>query len=674
MDPRRHLERKIMSKVLVVDDKEESLYILQCLLSANGFTVTTASNGKEALDCAAQVLPDLVISDILMPTMDGFTLCRQWKQDPRFKSVPFIFYTATYTDIKDEEFALNLGADLFIVKPKDPDELMKIIRDLMEKQRNGELHCRGTVLTEESTYLQRYSQALVRKLENKVVELEEANRALAIKDFAIATSIAGIVFIDLSATITYVNQSLASMWGYECSELAGKPLEALAADSNAAPIIEMLRVNGHWIGELQAKRKDGIPFIAQVAAHTVTGPNGAPICFMASYMDITETKHLQEELRRSQNLEALSTFAAGIAHDFNNLLTGMFNSLDLAREQLPPDSPAQRQFAIAISVFERARDLTQNLLTFAKGGSPVRRAVNVSNIIRESCALSLSGSSIRHEFDADENLSLVEANANQLSQVFTNIILNARQAMGDNGVLSISAGNCKLKAGQMGTLPEGNYVVIRFEDNGPGIPEKVIPKIFDPFFSTKQKGSGLGLATSYSIIKNHGGHIQATSRAGAGANFEIWLPARIDEILEKSAGADFKTVTGFGRILIMDDEESIRSVAEAMLTRAGYEVTSTADGREALNIYRKALSVQNPFDLVILDLTVRGGVGGEETLTELLEIDPRAVALASSGYSHAGALSQLKQSGFAGVLPKPYSRHELLSVVKATISQTQGTD
>jgi PAS domain S-box-containing protein len=664
-----------MPIALIVDDKEEGLYFLQCLLTANGFEVMTASNGKEALDRAGQKLPDLVISDILMPEMDGFRLCRQWRQDERFRSIPFVFYTATYTDEKDEEFALGLGADLFVMKPKDPDEFLRIIQDFIDRHRRGELHRGVAAITEESTYLQTYNKALVRKLENKVLQLEEANQALAIKEFALATSIAGIVMADLSGTITYVNNSFAEMWGYECAELTGKPLAFLAADGTAvSSIIETLRVKGPWIGELNANKKGGLPFTVQVAAHTVTDPKNAPICLMASCMDITETKRLHEELRRSQNLEALSIFAAGIAHDFNNLLTGLFNNLELAQEQLPAGSPAQKQFTLAISVFERARDLTQNLLTFAKGGSTTRRAVSVSNIIRECCTLSLSGSSIRHDFAADDPLELIEASANQLSQVFTNIILNARQAMDDNGVLTISANNCILKAGQVATLPEGNYVRIRFEDSGPGIPEKVIPKIFDPFFTTKQKGSGLGLATSYSIVKSHGGHIQAASPAGGGAMLEIWLPAQKTEKPEEFAKKDLEFIAGSGRILVMDDEECIRSVAETMLTRAGYDVTLAADGKEALYIYREALSAHNPYDLTILDLTVRGGLGGEEALAELLKMDPRAVVIASTGYSDNSALPHLKQFGFAGMLPKPYSRYELLSMVKATISRTHVAD
>ncbi len=660
-----------MPNVLVVDDKEESLYILQCLLSANGFEVQTASNGKEALDRAEQVLPDLIITDILMPVMDGFTLCRRWKQDPRLRSIPFVFYTATYTDAKDEEFALNLGADLFIVKPKDPDAFLRIIQDFIKKHRKGELQSGSATPIEESTYLQTYNRALVRKLEDKLVQLEEANKALAIKDFAINTSIAGIVLADLSGTITYVNPSFAKLWGYEGSEIMGKHIVALVKDENSASaVIEILRIKGQWMGELESNRKDGSPFIIQVAAHKVTNSANLPICLMASCVDITEHKHLQEEIQRTQKLEALSLFAAGIAHDFNNLLTGLFNNLDLAQDQLPPDSPAHAQFSTALSVFGRARDLTESLLTFAKGGGPIRRAVSVPDILQESCALSLSGSSIRYELSADEPLKLVEANANQLSQVFSNIILNARQAMGDNGTLRISAKNCSLEAGRVGTLPEGEYVIVSFKDSGPGIPERVMPKIFDPFFSTKQKGSGLGLATSYSIIKNHGGHIRATSHAGTGATFEIWLPAWKGERSEEIEETAPEDALGSGRILIMDDEDSVRNVAQTMLARAGYEVIGAVDGAEALKLYREAFSARNPYDLVILDLTVRGGIGGEKTLAELRKIDPHVVGIASSGYLNSVALPQLKQYGFAGSLPKPYSRHELLSTVRAAISRT----
>lgn len=481
----------------------------------------------------------------------------------------------------------------------------------------------------------------------------------------------GIALADRSGMITYVNPAFAKMWGYDCLELIGKYPATLVKDTDSfSRIGNTLRSEGRWLGELEARRKDGSLFTIQVAAHRVTDSHQAPICFMASCLDITEHKRIQEGLQRTQKLESLSLFAAGIAHDFNNLLTGLFSNLEMARDQLGSDHPAQDQFTTVLSVFERARDLTQRLLTFAKGGTTTRRKVRVQEIIQQSCLLSLSGSSTRYELKADKDLWLVEANANQLSQVFNNVILNARQAMSDSGALAISAANSTLASGQEGPLPAGDYVVIRFMDSGPGIPSHVISKIFDPFFTTKQEGSGLGLATSHSIIKNHGGHIGVVSAVGQGATFEVWLRAVREgqpEHVQKSAPP---LTRGSGRILVMDDEEAIRNMTKRMLARAGYDVTTAANGQEALALYRKAALENIPYDLLILDLTIRGGMGGEETLSELLKTDSHVAAIASSGYSDETMLTRQKQCGFLTLLAKPYLSHELLSTVKAVISQT----
>jgi PAS domain S-box-containing protein len=624
----------MMPSVLIVDDKVENLYLLQCLLTANGYEVTTASNGREALECAQRSPPDLVISDILMPVMDGFSLCRHWKQDGRLKAIPFVFYTATYTDPRDEEFAMNLGADLFIVKPEDPVVLTEKIQDVVKRQRSRALKREIAELPAETSYLQAYNQTLIRKLENKLIQLEEANKALAVKDFAISSSISGFVLSDLSGLITYVNPAFAKMWGYEARELIGKPSATLVSNVvSLSGIGAALRAKASWHGELEAKRKDGTLFTVQSTIHRVMDPQESPICLMASCIDITEDKRIREELQRTQKLESLSLFAAGIAHDFNNLLTGLFSNLELARNQLASDHPAQDQFVTALSVFERARDLTQRLLTFAKGGTTARRNIKVQEILRESCLLALSGASTRHELTAEKDLWWVSANSNQLSQVFNNIILNSRQAMADGGTLAISAANCTFATGQMGSLPAGGYVVIRFKDSGPGIPDEVISKIFDPFFTTKPDGSGLGLATSHSIIKNHGGHVRATSSIGLGATFEIWLPAVRAYQPEGVKESMPKLAKGVGRLLVMDDDEAIRRLTQRMLTQAGYEVTTTKNGKEAVAMYSKAASESNPYDLVILDLTIKGGMGGEETLAELLKVDPHAAAIASSGYS-----------------------------------------
>ncbi len=658
-----------MPKALIVDDKSENLYLMRTLLAAKGFEVTTASNGQEALRSAEKDPPDILISDVLMPVMDGFTLCREWKKDKRLLPIPFVFYTATYTDPKDEEFALSLGADLFIVKPKDPEELARLILDTFEKFGSGEIARSSTRAPDEEVFFQTYNRTLVRKLEEKVLDLEEANRALAVKDFAIASAISGIILADSAGTLTYANAAFSGMWGYPSGELAGLNIRDLAADKEQAfRVLSVLKTDGRWIGEIEAEKKDGTTFTVQMAAHAVKGSDGNTICLMASCIDVSDQVRMREELQRAQKLESLSLFAAGIAHDFNNLLTGIFNGLDIMRDSLPLQSPAKPQFDMAMSVFERAKDLTRRLLSFTKGETSRRRRLEVEDIVRESCALSLSGSSIRHSVTVCEGPWVVEADANQLSQVFNNIVINARQAMQDQGLMEISIENRVLSADAIGGLPAGDYVSIRFQDTGPGIPENTMPHIFDPFFSTKMEGSGLGLATSYAIAKDHGGHIGASSRPGSGAVFEVWLPALRAGQKEREKTQAPEKIGGYGRILVMDDEETIRELAEYILKKGGYEVTCAESGREALEIYRSAADEHHPFDLVILDLTVRGGMGGEETLAELQRVNPRIAAIASTGYSDEGTNSRLKEAGFLAQLPKPYRSYELLSVVKAVIT------
>ncbi len=659
-----------MPIVLVVDDRPENTYLLHTLLKAKGFDVMTASNGREALESAARRLPDIIITDILMPVMDGFSLCRHGKKDARLREIPFIVYTATYTDPKDEEFALSLGADRFVAKPKDPEVLPQLVFDLIEKLQAGAVPSTPAASPDEAVYLEEYNHTLVRKLEEKVVDLEEANKALAVKDFAITSAISGILMVSTEWKVTYVNTSCASMWGYRSDELVGAHIEMLLAEvTDETRLAAALRTEGHWIGELEARRKDGTTFFAHLTAHRVLDPQGATLCFMASCVDVTEQKRMREELQRSQRMESLSLFAAGIAHDFNNLLTGLFVGMELIRTEIPPHTAGEKYLAVVMSAFSRAKDLTHRLLAFAKGGSPVRKRVSVSDVVRESCALSLSGSRIQHTIQAEKDLWVVEADPNQLSQVFNNIIINARQAMDDGGTVDIIVRNCVVCEGGDSTLPPGEYVEIQFKNNGPGIPDDILPRIFDPFFTTKQQGSGLGLATSYAIIKNHGGQISAASLPGQGPCFRVWLPALKEVEVEAEQGLAAVATAGEGRILLMDDEEAICDLVKAILAKAGYSVSTASNGQEAIRAYHQAAAAHQPFDLAILDLTIRGGMGGEETLTELRAMDPHIAAIASTGYSDVAMLSRMKAHGFLGVLPKPYLSHELLSTVKAVITR-----
>ncbi len=659
-------------RVLVVDDRFENAYLLQALLTAKGMEVVMAANGQEALESAEKSAPDLIISDILMPVMDGFSLCRAVKKAEKLRAIPFIFYTATYTDPKDQDFALSLGADRFIIKPQDPEVLVSSILEELERTRERRAAPHSSP-PEEVVYLQTYNRTLVRKLERKVQELEEANKALALKDFAIASAISGIVLMDSEGRLTYANPSFYRMWGYAKDEIKGAGLRELFKEpASAQQILDALRADGRWMGEIAARKKGGEPFTAQIAAHAVSGRDGETVCFMASCIDTSQEVRLRAELQRAQKLESLSLFAAGVAHDFNNLLTGMFNGLELVKDCLPKDSPAQAQFDMAVSVFERARDLTRRLMAFTKEGSPVRRKLRAADIVRESCVLSLSGSRISHTVASAEQTWLVEADANQLSQVFNNIILNARQAMDDKGSLNVLVENRTVKTGKAarsaaGTLSAGDYVVAAFHDSGPGIPEEILGRIFDPYFTTKKEGSGLGLVTSYAIVKSHGGQITVSSPAGGGACFEVWLPATRQGKEETAPQPAGRESPADGRILLMDDEPTIRTLAEHILTKAGYAVATAGDGREAVERYRKGMEEGAPFDLVILDLTVRGGMGGEEAMDQIRKLDNRAAAIASTGYSEESMKARVKERGFLGLLAKPYRAHELLAAVKAAL-------
>ncbi len=384
--------------------------------------------------------------------------------------------------------------------------------------------------------------------------------------------------------------------------------------------------------------------------------------------DITETKKTQDELQKTQKLESLGVLAGGIAHDFNNLLGGIFGYIDMAQEECSEaDAEINNYLGKALKTFRRAKDLTQQLLTFAKGGSPVKEVMSLSDLIRESIHLSLSGSNIKWDLQIEKDLHAVEADENQLSQVFNNLIINARQAMPDGGNIAITGKNKQIDKSYSGELPEGLYVELVVKDEGKGIPAKTLPKIFDPFYTTKEKGSGLGLATVYSIITKHGGTITVNSKLGVGTTFTILLPATLknpvhEEIHEAPA------VQNSGRILIMDDEEFIRNIASEMLTKMGYSVTCAQAGEEAVSLYQEVLGGTQQFDAVILDLTIRGGMGGEKTIQELKKIDPQVKGIVSSGYSESPVLSNPKAYGFVGVVAKPYRRKELNDILLDIIS------
>ncbi len=382
-----------------------------------------------------------------------------------------------------------------------------------------------------------------------------------------------------------------------------------------------------------------------------------------------EYERLEQERLRAAKLESIGTLAGGIAHDFNNLLTGIMGNIGLAKTYMPPSDAAYEMLDEAEKAALRARDLTQQLLTFARGGKPVKKSVNIAAIIKESSTFALRGSKVRQELSLPLDLWPIEADEGQISQVINNLVINADEAMPSGGTLKIQAENVTIKKTTIPLLPGGNYIRIDFTDTGTGISPEHLQRIFEPYFTTKQRGSGLGLTTAYSIVRNHGGTILADSKLNKGSTFHIYLPATKKTV---KGGKKLKVESAGqagGKVLVMDDEEMIRKMLKNMLTLAGYTVELSADGAEALEKYQQAQKMGDPFNAVIMDLTIPGGMGGREAVKKLLEIDPDATAIVSSGYATDPIMSEYKKYGFKAVIAKPYSVKQLQESLSSLLTK-----
>ncbi len=413
--------------------------------------------------------------------------------------------------------------------------------------------------------------------------------------------------------------------------------------------------------------KDGNVIYVETKSYPLKDASGRVISAIEVINNITDKHLLEEQILRTQKLEAVGLLAGGIAHDFNNLLQGVFGNISMVKMNADKDSASYRMLEEAERALNLARNLTRQLLTFSKGGEPVKKIISLPSIIQDSVKFSLSGSNVSYTFSVDENLWSVEADEGQISQVINNIVLNASDAMPDGGTIKIAVSNLIIDGKGILPLKSGKYVMIAVKDSGIGIPDQHLFKIFDPYFTTKQKGSGLGLATSYSIIKKHGGILNVTSELGAGSTFYIYLPASEKRLpAEKSVKKDL--VTGRGRILVMDDEEIIRMVTGQMLKTLGYQVVFAENGEQAVEKYTDAMKSNKPFEAVILDLTIRGGMGGCETIKKLTEIDPGVVAVLSSGYTEDPIVSNFMDEGFKAGLSKPYEIEELSNMLNRILS------
>jgi two-component system, cell cycle sensor histidine kinase and response regulator CckA len=386
--------------------------------------------------------------------------------------------------------------------------------------------------------------------------------------------------------------------------------------------------------------------------------------------DISDKKRTEEEVLRVHKLESLGILAGGIAHDFNNLLTAVLGNLSLASACMEVHDRAYEKIVLAMKATQRSQELTRQLLTFSKGGAPIRKSACIDELLHDCADFVLRGSNIRTQYIVPEDLWHVQMDGGQIGQVVNNLILNAVQAMPQGGIIWVRALNQLVSPHSKIPLQKGRYVRISVTDTGSGIPSENLGKVFDPYFTTKEKGTGLGLAISYSIVRKHGGYISVKSKEGVGSTFYFYLPASLDKP-EQTSPLQSVAIPGTGKILVMDDEEMIREMLEDLLTGLGYEVAFARDGIEAVNLYRAATESRHPFDLAIVDLTIPGGMGGKEAVQRILELDPEARCIVSSGHCADPIMSQYEQYGFKGVLPKPYDAMQLSAEVARVMKRKE---
>jgi PAS domain S-box-containing protein len=488
------------------------------------------------------------------------------------------------------------------------------------------------------------------------------------------------VMLNPEGMITFCNQFLLDLTGWKVEEVLRKSwFELFVPDERVKEVfLRAVRTGDapvHY--ENPIRTRSGEERLVQWSNTVLRDLNGSIIGTASIGEDITDRKKMEEELLKARKLESVGVLAGGIAHDFNNLLMAIMGNISLAKMHILPADKASRLLTEAEGACDQARDLSFRLLTFSKGGGPLRQPVSLPEVLRDAAGLALGGSAIVPVLDFDRDLAMVDADAGQLKQVIYNLAVNAREAMPEGGSVTIRAQNVTLGDQDTLPLPGGEYAAISVQDQGTGIAKEHLDKIFDPYFTTKemgsQKGRGLGLSICHSIVKKHDGLIIVESVAGKGTTFRVYLPVRTrrgghaSQGMQPSAAAARKN--GARRFLVMDDEERVRQVTSEMLTHLGHDVETVADGQEAVEVYQQAQEKGSPFDCVVLDLTVPGGIGGIEALKMLQEADPWVCAIVSTGYAGDPILANYAARGFAGALAKPYSASQLENMLKDALEK-----
>jgi len=626
-------------RILYMEDDAILSQLMHRHLQRRGYRLDLAKNGEEGLAALQKETYDLLLVDYHMPVLNGMGVIDALAR--RGVAIPLIMITGEgNVDVAVQ--ALKRGAADYIEKDAGMmflELLPAVIDHVMERQR-----------------LVREKEQMVRAVQ----ESEERYRTL------FAQSPLPMWVVDASrGRFLAVNGAAVKHFGYSAEEFLSMTVSDILAENERAkdPVQGKQDL---FAGRLRLK--SGGTVEVELARHAVAlGGNRAQVVIAT---DVTERKRQEEERLRAQKLESLGHLAGGLAHDFNNVLTAILANISHARMDALDGKNVTELLECAERAAFRARDLAYQLLTFSRGGEPIKKVIPFAEVVRSAAEFALRGSRTRPEFAIAPDLHEVEADEAQLRQVVSNIVINADQAMPAGGVVRLEAANVAIGP-DSGTEPApGPYVKLSFADQGPGIPPEIRDKVFDPYFTTRKNASGMGLATSYSVVRRHGGTISIGPGEGTGAIVTILLPAAKAKAVPAPVCSARPAATGRGRVLIMDDEEIVRSATGAILGALGYEVAYARDGAEAVAAYREARDAGRSFSIVIMDLTIPGGMGGREAIEQLRRIDPEVNAIVSSGYSDDPIMSNYADYGFRGVVPKPYTLPMLRKAIEGLLGPT----
>lgn len=682
-------------KILVVEDDENSRALQHVLLEADGFEVVSAANGREALPLLQVApLPDLILSDIMMPEMDGYALCRYVRNDPALAGIPFVFYTATYTEDADRQLAEDLGATRFLIKPMDPGELLGQIRQLLAARPPAPKPKLEQVDA-------KYAAVIARKLDQKVSEIKEVRARLDSSEerlrhveecHRITQRIArvGGWDWDLAADAWWWSDEVYRLLGLEPG---ARPASRELLESRVVPedrerfalALELAATRGvvfkleyRVLGaadEPRRVRAEG----EIVAADPATG---RPLRIIGAMQDITEQRYMEEEkarlehsLRQSQKMEALGALASGIAHDFNNMLSGIVGGAELLRLRMTMPSAEDRDLLDqVVAAGRRAIELVRQIVVFSRKGEMAKSATDLGALVRE--ALKLLQVSLPHNVEVRSELDPacppVLAEPTQIYQVILNLGVNAQQAMASaGGVLGLALRAEEVRAwdpaAREGVKP-GAYAVLTVSDTGCGMDALTRERLFEPYFTTKQQsgGTGLGLAVVHGIVLHHNGHIRVASTPGQGTTFDIFLP------VPRTAAAPVSTrpaATGRGEgILLVDDSPAMRSIFAPLLVRHGYRVSVAGGGPEALALFKPGAE---KFDLVITDLSMPE-MDGIVLARRIGAAQPGLPILLCTGFAEMVDQRVVAESGIREVLTKPILQKDLLDAVRRALQARAG--